>query len=44
MATATISSQVDEKVAKAYAEMSPPEQYLLRLCLQDLALSPLRYQ
>ena len=42
MATATISIQVDEEVAKAYAEMSPQEQYLLRLRLQDLALSPRR--
>ncbi|MCY3681876.1 MAG: hypothetical protein OXH16_10785 [Gemmatimonadetes bacterium] len=42
MATATISIQVDEEVAKAYAEMSPQEQYLLRLCLQDLTLSPRR--
>ncbi len=42
MATATISIQVDEEVAKAYAEMSPQEQYLLRLRLQGLALSPRR--
>lgn len=42
MATATISIQVDEEVEKAYAEMSPQEQYLLCLRLQDLALSPRR--
>ena len=42
MATATISIQVDEEIAKAYAEMSPQEQYLLRLRLQSFTLSPKR--
>ena len=42
MVIATISIQVDEEVAIAYAEMSPQEQYLLRLRLQNLALSPKR--
>ena len=46
MATATISIQVDEEVAKAYAAVSPEEQHkidlLLHLRLQDLTSSPQR--
>lgn len=44
MATATISIQVDEEVAKAFATASTEEQrkieLLLRLRLQDLTLGP----
>ena len=46
MATATISIQVDEEAAKAYAAVSPEEQrkieLLLRLRLQDLTSGPQR--
>lgn len=46
MAMATISIQVDEEAAKAYAEVSPHErskiECLLRLRLQDLTLRPRR--
>ena len=46
MPTATISIQVDEEAAKAFATASPEEQrkieLLLRLRLQDLTLGPQR--
>ena len=46
MGTVTISIQVDEEIAKAYAAVSPEEQrkidLLLRLRLQDLTLSSQR--
>ena len=46
MPTATISIQVDEETAKAFASASPEEQrkieLLLRLRLQDLTLGPQR--
>lgn len=46
MPTATISLQVDEEVAKAFATASTEEQrkieLLLRLRLQDLTLGPQR--
>ncbi len=46
MGTVTISIQVDEEIAKAYAAVSPEEQHkidlLLRLRLQDLTLSSQR--
>ena len=46
MATATISIQVDEETAKAFAAAPTEEQrkmeFLLRLRLQDLTLGPQR--